>query len=138
MKRFLALVALAAVTGCTSIEVAPGKVYRVTEGYSSARSAFIPGNEFVFSLVPPQGRWAYVRSRPWTRLNNGRVEFVSEAGSTIRFRWHWLLDINLNSDLQGSPYLAPWLNGPDPDMKRIPYVPTERQLKSGGLGSARL
>lgn len=134
MRRILALVAVVGLAGCSSIEVAPGKVYRVMGGYAPVRSGFIDGEEFQFSLVPPKGKWAYVRSKPWTRLSAGRIQFISETGSAIRFSWNWNSDIQLESNLKSRPHLAPWLYGPDPVMSRVPYVPTDRQLKSGDWG----
>lgn len=131
MRGIIALATALCLVGCSSIEVAPEKVYRVTGGYKPVASGALQGDEFLFSLVPPKGEWAYVRSKPWTRLNDGRLRFINQAYSAISFRWMWLSDLNLKTDLEGLPHLAPWLNGPDPVMSRVPYVPTERQLKSG-------
>lgn len=131
MRKFISLAMALCLVGCGSIEVASGKVYRVTGGYDPARSAFIDGDEFLFSLVPPKGKWAYIRSKPWTRLNDGRLEFTSEAGSSIGFSWMWDSDIQLESNLKSRPHLAPWLYGSDPKMERVPYVPTAQQIKSG-------
>lgn len=131
MRNIFQLIIILLTTGCSSIEFAPNKVYRVTGGYTPGAYSHPSGDEFLFSISPPAGEWAYVKSKPWFRNDHARIEFESKKGKLVTFFWFWKPDIELERDAANIPYVAPWRSGAPAGMGRMPYIPTERQLKSG-------
>lgn len=131
MKRIVVSAAFLVMIGCASLEFAPNKIYRVTGGYIPGAYTHPSGNEFLFSISPPAGTWAYVKSKPWFRNDRARLEFEGKDGQRVEFVWYWKPDVEVEQDTLQIPYLAPWRNGVPGNMERIPYEPSERQLKSG-------
>lgn len=131
MRKHSPLICFFFLAGCASIDFTPNKVWRVTGGYIPNRSVHARGDEFLFSLVPPAGKWGYARGKPWFQPDNGLISFTSPGYPDLDFEWLWRSDFAVKSDLEQTPYIAPWINGTDPKMERVPYTPTERQIKSG-------
>lgn len=131
MKKCILFAIFLMVSGCASIEYAPQKVYRVTGGYKEGAYSHRSGSEFLFSVLPPAGEWGHRKDKPWFRDDYGILQFENKKGMEIQFEWNWQSDAALERNLVDNPYLAPWRNGAPPWTGRVPYKPTERQLKSG-------
>src|SRR5690554_3518860 len=90
------------------------------------------GDEFVFSIILPDDEWVYDADAKTTRKGyldlQGRI-----SRKTLMIEWIWI-DREFHGTQQTiseSPYYFPWYSGIKGDGARIPYRPTENQLRYG-------
>lgn len=121
--------------GCTApakyVAFPANQRIHVTKAYSMPFHEI--GDEFVFSLkLPPQDQWRYPLDSDMQRRG-----YISAHAPNLKrelmIQWIW---INMSSPmakntLAKDPVYLPWHTGQIGSGERVPYVPTERQLKSG-------
>lgn len=130
-----AMVVAVAVNGCSSkvkFDVQDGSTpFRVTGGYAVNGRA--EGDELLFSFkLPERDSWRYAASLKSHR--RGYVHFYGrETNSDVFFQWFWISRTSSETErtIKENGIFLPWYSGQKGDGTRIPYTPTERQLKSG-------
>ena len=137
MKK-ICLAVLVIMAGCHSspdYRVYPaGERVVVKSGYSedrlNGRKAF--GDEFVFSLILPEDEWRYSVSAKTTSFGYLKP-YGERSRKTLMIEWIWIdRDFReTQQTIQEMPYYFPWYSGIKGDGVRIPYRPTERQLRYG-------
>lgn len=114
----------------------PGQQVRVTSAYSPGPHK--EGTEFNFAVrLPTTEAWTYT---PKFRTEaHGRISIEgASTGRSIDYTWRWFdrQSPHIQRDLREGKLLhLPWYTGHKGDGSRIPYVPTEQQLKSGDWNS---
>lgn len=135
MKVIALMMVLAAMAGCTtpapSAVYVPGQKVSVTSTYSTAGHK--EGTEFNFSVrLPTTDSWTY--SPRYKTESSGLIVVEGIAhGVGITYSWSWFdrMSPHAQKDLREGVLLhLPWYTGHKGDGSRIPYVPTEEQLKS--------
>lgn len=135
MIRILVFILAAVLAGCESVP--PDLVYRegqrivATTGYDEYGRRAI-GKDFAFSVILPPDEWSY-----YAKSDAASMGYLSVSGRQSRkklmIEWLW---INRESEetqrtLREKPYYFPWHTGIKGDGSRIPYTPTESQLRYG-------
>lgn len=90
----------------------------------------LAGDEFLASFTLPEGVWTRGSRRETERETHITLSAPNYYG--MKIEWMWLDAINKKQRLEGEKAQAPWYTGVrDTTFKRIPYTPTQEQLKSG-------
>ncbi len=102
-----------------------------TTGYDEYGRRAI-GKDFAFSVILPADEWTY-----YAKSGSASMGYLDPYGRQSRkelmIEWLW---INRESEetqmtLREKPYFFPWHTGVKGDGSRIPYTPTESQLRYG-------
>src|SRR5690554_3349207 len=133
MKR-IAIFLLILMAGCQSslgYRVYPsGERIVVMAGYSFGPREM--GDEFVFSLILPDDEWEY-NADAKAELKGYLKPHGRHSRKTLMIEWIWI-DREFHGTQQTiseAPYYFPWYSGIKGDGARIPYRPTENQLRYG-------
>lgn len=135
MTRALIGLFLALVAGCTSVP--PDLVYPVgqrivvTTGYDEYGRRAI-GKDFAFSVILPSDEWSYYAKSQAASMGYLRP-YGRQSRKELGIEWLWINRASTETEktLKKSPYYFPWYTGVKGDASRIPYTPTETQLRYG-------
>lgn len=121
--------------GCSSYVLpalyTPGQLVRVTSAYSTG--SYTEGTEFNYSIrLPITESWKYSPRYKLEMSGLIRVEGAA-TGHSVFYAWRWIdrHSPHVKSDIAAGSRTLPWYSGKKGDGTRIPYQPTEKQLKSG-------
>ena len=136
MKVVALMIVIAALMGCTtpapSAVYLPGQQVRVTSAYSTGSKK--EGAEFNFLIrLPTMDSWTYTPRYKMESSGLIVIEGIAK-GTGITYSWSWFdrMSPHMQKNLrEGNLLHLPWYTGRKGDGSRIPYVPTEEQLKSG-------
>jgi hypothetical protein len=133
MKKLVTLL-LVFLVGCHAtprFDVYPnGERIVVTAGYQTPGKRM--GDEFVFSVTLPDDEWVYFVNAK-AEIKGYLAPHGRYSRKTLGIEWIWI-DREFHGTQQTiseSPYYFPWYSGIKGDGARIPYRPTENQLRYG-------
>lgn len=133
MKKYL-LVFFLILSGCSfgpDYLVYPNNErIKVTAGYKFPGKE--KGDEFVFSTVLPDDEWSYYAKGK--EYSYGYLSpFGRKSRKEIMVEWIWInkQHIGTQQTIRESPFYLPWYSDVKGDGGRIPYIPTENQLRYG-------
>lgn len=90
----------------------------------------LAGDEFLASFTLPEGVWTRGSRRETERETHITLSAPNYYGMDIQ--WHWLSPQGKKQLIDTKSSQIPWYTGVrDTTFKRIPYTPTQEQLKSG-------
>lgn len=136
MKGLLIVFWVCVLMGCSSQPIS--KVYPqdqrivVKAGYSELGHKTL-GDEFVFSLMLPEEEWVYDPKSEGPLMGFLRV-YGRHSQRSLRIDWIWINreSAEMQKTIGGEdPYYLPWYSGVKGDGSRMPYTPTENQLRYG-------
>lgn len=133
MKKCMILL-LMFMAGCQSslgYRIYPnGERIVVKSGYKTPGK--IIGDEFVFSVILPDDEWVY-NADAQSELKGYLKPYGRHIRKELMIEWIWI-DRDFHGTqhtIQERPYYFPWYSGVKGDGSRIPYRPTESQLRYG-------
>src|SRR5690554_3408457 len=133
--KVITLIFLVLIAGCQSkstFDVYPvGERIVVAAGYQTPGKK--KGDEYVFSVILPKDEWVYsVNSE--TALYGYLKPHGRHSRKELMIEWIWINreSVDTQQTINGEDsYYLPWYSGIKGDGARIPYRPTENQLRYG-------